>query len=229
MRKDRRPNSSRVAFGLTRLEMNTNVSTDTQQSRRSRTAVLKAIRQGRLTPRSLTMTALTVAWVRVRWGLMLPGTPHICHLPPRLLLHGTVQVGRDLSTMAGMARPQVVVRRGAMLELGNHVFLNQGCIINCGRHICIGSNTMIGDYAVISDDDEHSVDGGPVRCQPIVIGQNVWIGRNALVMPGVTIGDNSVIGAGAVVTRDVPANSVAVGSPARVIRTLDIAPGWQRT
>ena len=209
--------------------MSAHVSTDTPPSRRSPEALWRAVRQGRLTPRSLAVTAVTVVWARVRWGVRLPGTPHIHHLPPRLLLHGDVRVGRDLNAMAGVARPQVAVRAGALLELGNHVFLNQGSIVNCGCHVRIGSNTLVGDFAVISDDDEHSIDGGPVRREPIIIGDNVWIGRNALVLPGVTIGDNSVIGAGAVVTTDIPADSIAVGSPARVVRTMDIPTGWQRS
>lgn len=189
---------------------------------------MAAVRSGRVTPRSLLVTLVTVVWARVRWGVRLPGTPHMHHLPPRLLLAGSVTVGRDLRTMAGIARPQIAVRPGATLVLGEHVFLNQGSLVNCGHDVRIGSNTMLADFAVVSDDDEHSLDGGPIRRLPIVIGDNVWIGRNALVLPGVTIGDNSVIGAGSVVTHDIPADSVAVGSPAKVIRTLTIAPGWQR-
>ena len=57
--------------------------------------------------------------------------------------------------------------------------------------------------------------------RPIVIGANVWLGGGVIVCPGVTIGDNSVIGAGSVVTKDIPAHSLAVGNPARVIRQLD--------
>ena len=57
--------------------------------------------------------------------------------------------------------------------------------------------------------------------KPIVIGDNVWLGGGAIVLPGVTIGENTVVGAGAVVTRDLPPNVVAVGSPARVVRTLE--------
>ncbi|HEX7757448.1 MAG TPA: DapH/DapD/GlmU-related protein, partial [Niabella sp.] len=57
--------------------------------------------------------------------------------------------------------------------------------------------------------------------QPVTIGNNVWVGGNATILPGVTIGDNCVIGAGSVVTKDIPANSLAVGNPARVIRQIE--------
>ena len=60
---------------------------------------------------------------------------------------------------------------------------------------------------------------------PVTIGNNVWICTGAIVLPGVTIGDNSVIGAGSVVTKDIPANSLAVGNPCRVIRTLEAENG----
>lgn len=191
--------------------------------------VLAAVREGRITPRSLAVTAATVAWARLRWGVSLPGTPHMHHLPPRLLLEGSVTIGRDLRTMAGQARPQIAVRPEGTLILGDHVFINQGALVNCGLSVTIGDNTLIADFAVVSDDDEHSLDSGPIRREPVVIGANVWIGRNALVLPGVTIGDNTVIGAGSIVTKDIPANVVAVGAPAKVVRQLTIPAGWQRT
>ena len=67
------------------------------------------------------------------------------------------------------------------------------------------------------DLDDHSITP-PSR--PIIVGDNVWIGTRAIILPGVTIGDGAVIGAGAVVTKDVPARSVAAGNPARILRTL---------
>ena len=67
------------------------------------------------------------------------------------------------------------------------------------------------------------------RWRGVTIGNNVWIGRNAVVTPGVSIGDGSVIGANSVVTRDIPPNSLAAGAPARVIRKLEIPDGWTRT
>jgi maltose O-acetyltransferase len=91
------------------------------------------------------------------------------------------------------------------------------------REITIGDYTLIADYVAIHDTDFHELEPGlPVKTAPISIGRNVWIGRNAIVLSGVTIGANVVVAAGSVVTSDVPANTIVGGSPARVIRELRI-------
>jgi acetyltransferase-like isoleucine patch superfamily enzyme len=90
----------------------------------------------------------------------------------------------------------------------------------CHKRIEIGENCQIAYDTVIMDTDEHPISGGNGP-QAVLIGNNVWIGTRAIVLKGVTIGDGAVIGAGAIVTRDVPARTVAVGQPARVIRELD--------
>jgi NDP-sugar pyrophosphorylase family protein len=83
---------------------------------------------------------------------------------------------------------------------------------------------MIASGAYITDSDWHGIYDRIERNAvpaPIRIGNNVWIGDHALVLKGVTIGDNSIVGAGAVVTRDVPANVVVAGNPARIVKELD--------
>ncbi|WP_308203244.1 DapH/DapD/GlmU-related protein [Georgenia satyanarayanai] len=88
--------------------------------------------------------------------------------------------------------------------------------------ITIGDDCLIGHNAVIAT-LQHDIDParrGGLEPSPVVIGSNVWLGANVTVLPGVTIGEDAVIGAGSVVTRDVPAESVAVGSPARVVRSI---------
>ena len=92
----------------------------------------------------------------------------------------------------------------------------------------IGSNSMFGSSCFISDEN-HGMDPADSKryeCQPlqlstVIIGENCWIGEKAIILPGVTIGDNAVIGAGSVVTRDIPANTIAVGNPARVIKSFN--------
>lgn len=125
----------------------------------------------------------------------------------------------------------------------NHIGLNHRCSLatmgvntciiigkNCGissssitafKRIEIGDNVRIGANCVIMDADFHFDDPRSGEPQPIKIGNRVWLGANVVVMKGVTIGDNSIIGMNSVVTKDIPENSVAVGSPARVIRQLD--------
>ena len=103
-----------------------------------------------------------------------------------------------------------------------NVFINAGCKFQDQGGITIGDRTFIGHNVVLATLD-HDLDPDKrllMHPSPITIGQNVWIGSNVTVTRGVTIGDNSVIAAGAVVTRDIPANVVAGGVPAKVIKPL---------
>ncbi|NUL45342.1 sugar O-acetyltransferase [Cellulosimicrobium funkei] len=111
---------------------------------------------------------------------------------------------------------------GKKLKLGKRVFINSGCRFQDQGGVVIGDDCLIGHNAVFATLN-HDLD--PVRRTdllpaPIRLGRKVWLGANVTVLPGVTIGDNAVVGAGSVVTKDVPANTVAVGSPARVVRSL---------
>lgn len=109
---------------------------------------------------------------------------------------------------------------GRNITLGKRVFINSGCRFQDQGGITIGDDCLIGHNAVLATlnhdlDPRRRADMHPA---PVVLGKNVWLGANATVLPGVTIGDNAVVGAGSVVTKDVPADSVVVGSPARVMR-----------
>lgn len=111
---------------------------------------------------------------------------------------------------------------GQNIKVGKSVFINSGCCFQDQGGIVIGDKALIGQQVVIATIN-HDCDPdkrGNMYPQPVIIGNCVWIGAHATICPGVTIGDNSIIGAGAVVTRDVPANSIAVGNPARVIRKI---------
>lgn len=111
---------------------------------------------------------------------------------------------------------------GKNITLGKRTFINSGCKFQDQGGIVIGDDCLIGHNAVLAtlNHDLNPTRRGDMHPAPIKIGRNVWIGANVTVVPGVTIGDNAVIGAASVVTKDVPANSIAVGSPARVIRVL---------
>lgn len=111
---------------------------------------------------------------------------------------------------------------GKNITFGKRIFLNSGCKFQDQGGIVIGDDCLIGHNAVLAtlNHDLRPARRADMRPSPVVIGRNVWIGANVTVVPGVTIGDNAVIGAGSVVTKDVMADSVAVGSPARVVRSL---------
>ena len=113
---------------------------------------------------------------------------------------------------------------GAQISVGDHFVGNFNLTIldeapvTIGDHVFIGPN--VGIYTVNHALRPDQRNAGIMRSLPIAIGNNVWIGGHTVVMQGVTIGDNTVIGAGSVVTRDIPAGVVAVGSPCRVLRKI---------
>lgn len=113
---------------------------------------------------------------------------------------------------------------GVNIHAGNNFFMNFGCVIlDCGK-VTIGDNVMFAPgvhlYAATHPVDPDLRNSGQEYGRPITIGNNVWIGGHATIMPGVAIGDAAIIGAGAVVTRDVPARTIVAGNPARPIRTV---------
>jgi len=116
-------------------------------------------------------------------------------------------------------RPPFHCDYGYNISLGDGVFLNFGCVVLDVAQVTIGELTQIGPGVQILTAD-HPRDAAQRRemlefGRPVTIGANVWIGGGAIILPGVAIGDDAIIGAGSVVTRDVPAQGIAVGNPAR--------------
>ena len=110
------------------------------------------------------------------------------------------------------------------IEIGYNVFINRNVYITARANITIGDNVLIGPGVIINSGMHRYKDKTKLirdqghEIKPINIGNDVWIGANAVIMPGVFIGDGSVIGAGAIVTRSIPPYAVAVGIPARIIK-----------
>jgi maltose O-acetyltransferase len=115
---------------------------------------------------------------------------------------------------------------GANIELGERVFFNFNCVVLDVCRVRIGSFSLFGPAVQIYT-PMHPMDAALRRQQeygkPVEIGADVWVGGGAIILPGVTIGSRAVIGAGSVVTRDVPENVFAAGNPCRVIRELEPA------
>jgi acetyltransferase-like isoleucine patch superfamily enzyme len=111
---------------------------------------------------------------------------------------------------------------GKNISLGKRIFINSGCKFQDQGGVTIGDDCLIGHNTVLAtlNHDLSPSRRADMHPAPIVIGRNVWIGSNVTVLPGVTIGNNAVLAAASVVTKDVPENSVVVGSPARVVRSL---------
>lgn len=114
---------------------------------------------------------------------------------------------------------------GYNIKLGDKVFFNFNCVVLDVTWVTIGSRTLFGPnvqiYTATHPINHKERASGLEYAKPINIGEDVWVGGSVVICPGVTIGDRSVIGAGSVVTKDIPADVFAAGNPCRVIRTLE--------
>jgi len=130
------------------------------------------------------------------------------------------------SNRTGLSNPLMLhTWEGGKIEIGDYtgassVVISSRSGITIGKYCCIGSNVRIFDHDFHSLDPE--VRRGPRGCddcatKPVIIGDDVFIGTNSIILKGVTIGDRAVIGAGSVVTKDVPTDSIAAGNPARIV------------
>lgn len=145
----------------------------------------------------------------------------------RLRIRGKATFGARFMVEAHTWAVAVNVAEGATLTVGDGVFINGGASIEVWHDVRIGNAVMMAPFVSIIDDDRHEVEpGAPLDKGPTIIGDGVWLGRNVAVLPGVTIGAGSVIGVNSVVSRDIPPNTFAAGAPARVIKPLDLPPGW---
>lgn len=142
----------------------------------------------------------------------------VLHLHGELILHDRVRIISDLATT------ELGVGDDGRLEIGAQTFVNYGSSIAAQESITIGANCLIGTHVLIADNDFHRLE--PDRrnetpdASPVVLADNVWIGQRSMVLKGVTIGENSVVAAGSVVTKDVAANTIVGGVPARFLRDL---------
>lgn len=123
-------------------------------------------------------------------------------------------------------RAPFIVEYGINTTIGQGTFINYGATILDTAEVTIGKNVLIGPHCQIITvthpvDDQEMRTGGWEIARPVVIGDRVWLGAGVIVLPGVTIGEDAIVGAGSVVTKDLPARSIAVGNPAKVIRYQD--------
>lgn len=147
---------------------------------------------------------------------------HLNHTEPRTkewldhrqeLFQGTLPDGVNFLTPVQIDFPMQMRFEGSC-------FINHHFTAMSIGSITIGNGVQIGPNVTIATDNHDLKDRMVLSCKPVVIKDNVWIGACVTIMPGVTIGENAVIGGGAVVTKDVPANTIAAGVPAKVIREI---------
>ena len=131
------------------------------------------------------------------------------------------QIGVDV-----YIEPNFYCEFGFNLSLGSHIYINHDLVILDCAQVTIGNHVWIGPkvglYCANHAEDPVRRANYEVTSKPICIKDGVWLGASVVVLPGVTIGENSIIGAGSVVTQDIPANVVVVGNPCQVVRPLRI-------
>jgi acetyltransferase-like isoleucine patch superfamily enzyme len=179
-----------------------------------------------------------MGWLRLLCSpVKLSGSVFACGMPvisicPGSECHiggGCSLISVSFATALGVNHPIVLrtLKAGARIEIGARVGISGGSICAATR-VTIGADTMIGANVTIADTDFHSLhpshrhdpDHPSIASREVIIGRRVFIGTNCIVLKGVTIGDNTVIGAGSVVTRNIPPNVIAAGVPCRTLRSL---------
>jgi len=139
---------------------------------------------------------------------------------------------RNINTIGGDTRTNILIWQGAKMSIGNDVGISNSTFV-CQNSIIISERVLIGGSCKFYDTDFHSIESGSrlnpylkglpdnnVKSAPILIDQGAWIGGHCIILKGVTIGKNSIIGAGSVVTKNIPNNEVWGGNPAKFIRKL---------
>ena len=149
----------------------------------------------------------------ILWGGVAPGAVG-------LRIHDDVRIYDDCKLVIDQASAE------SGIVLKSRVAMNFGCYIDGSGGVEIGEGTILGPYVAIFSSshriDPHvAIQSSGKQYQKVVIGKDVWIGAHAVIRAGVSIGDGSVIGAGSIVTRDVPPATVAAGNPARLIRSVE--------
>jgi acetyltransferase-like isoleucine patch superfamily enzyme len=151
----------------------------------------------------------------------------LAFIGPRVVLQIGKQARIELGRWSWLGHGTKIRCHEGVVSIGAKTVLGQECTISAYQHVSIGRECVIADRVMLIDFDHGVVEvDRPVRLQGIYkrdvrVGNNVWIGYGACILRGVTIGDNAIVGTSAVVTRDVPANAVVAGVPARVVRMRD--------
>lgn len=141
---------------------------------------------------------------------------------PSIRNEGSIVIGERVLMRSTIVPVELVTLGHGAIEIGDRTFVNYGVSIQAGRLVSIGADCLLGSYVNILDNDWHGIEDRRLlpQSRPVILEDNVWLGNRVIVLPGVMIGKDSVVGAGAVVVTDVPPRSVAVGSPARVVKTF---------
>lgn len=169
-------------------------------------------------------------WRLRRAGLSPNGRVFVGGSFPRFNVSGHFSLGSACGFRNLLGNTAINVFAKGKLTFADNVWINEAVRIDCVHSIELGQNTLVGEGVMILDTNFHDVEqGAPVKTAPVSIGKNVWLGSRSIILPGVTIGDHSVIGAGSVVTRSIPSHTLAAGSPCTAIRSIECSDDYTRS
>jgi maltose O-acetyltransferase len=139
---------------------------------------------------------------------------------PKVVNQGRMTFGERVRLDSTVAKMELVALPGGHLDIGNNVFINYGSSLVSSKHVKVGDDCLIGTHVMVMDTDFHRVEdkAWDTTGESIVIEDRVWLGNRSIVLKGVTVGHDSVVAAGSVVTKDVPPRCVVAGVPAKVVR-----------
>lgn len=149
--------------------------------------------------------------VLFRLNHTMPGSEDYDNLVRQLFSH----VGDGSRVLS----PMTVVH-GDKVHIGNNVIVMPNSLMMASGTITIEDNALVAAYVKLISNNHDPYDRAVLTCKPVVLKKNCWIGAGVVILPGVTVGENSIVGAGSVVTKDVPANTVVAGNPAKFIKNL---------
>lgn len=178
--------------------------------------ILKVLRSPRLAAALLNAQLAMLGRARVPFSVRLYGRIY-------LKASGSVKFGEGVSILADVIPVEIFAHKGSHISIGDRTFINYGASITAYEEVSIGCDCLLGHNLRIVDRNEHGVEQRETAPPPapVIIEDCVWIGANVIILPGVRIGRNSAVGAGSVVTKDIPPNCIAVGNPARVMREIE--------
>jgi acetyltransferase-like isoleucine patch superfamily enzyme len=188
--------------------------------------LLRFLRRNRMLDARYARLGLRWLWLKLRWRGRLQ-TDGLCFVGPGV----TFEIGRDAVVRLGrwswIGHGSKIRAHEGEVSIGAKTVMGQECTISSFQHVSIGRECIVADRVMLIDFDHGVVEQErPIRQQGIYkrdvdVGHNCWIGYGACILRGTTIGDNAIVGTSTVVTKDVPANAVVGGVPARVLRMRD--------
>lgn len=164
-----------------------------------------------------------------RNGVIFAGTPTFQGSIPVFRNEGSMRFGAESHFRSYRMPITISTLHGGVFATGDRMFMNDGVNICSVSSIRMGCDVKIADMVFIQDYGFHEIDEyDKGDAKPVTIGNNVWIGTAAIVLPGTNIGDHSIVAAGAVVSGEIPPKVIVGGIPARIIRGLDCRDDWVR-